>query len=41
VDKTLVVTMQRAVIAGSPEVTGKWVVTGIRDTAASPATKSS
>jgi hypothetical protein len=41
VDKTLVVTMQRAVIAGSPEVAGKWVVTAIRDTAASPATKSS
>jgi hypothetical protein len=41
VDKTLVVTLQRAVMAGNPPVEGKWVVTGIRDNAASPATKAS
>jgi hypothetical protein len=41
VDKTLVVTMQRAVLAGSPEVVGKWVITAIKDNAGSPATKTS
>jgi hypothetical protein len=41
-DRTLIVTMQRAVIkADTGEVVGKWIITGIRDTAAAPATKTS
>ena len=35
-DRTLVVTMQRAVLQGEPAVEGKWIVTGVRD-ATSPA----
>ena len=35
-DRTLVVTMQRAVLLGEPAVEGKWIVTGVRD-ATSPA----
>jgi hypothetical protein len=40
-DKTLVVTMQRAVLKGDREITGRWVITGIRDASASPATQHS
>ena len=35
-DRTLVVTMQRAVLQGEPAVEGKWIVTSVRD-ATSPA----
>jgi len=35
-DRTLVVSMRRAVLQGEPAVEGKWIVTGIRD-ATSPA----
>ena len=41
VRKTLVVTMQRAVIKANPEVTGKWIITSVKDTAAPAATPSS
>jgi hypothetical protein len=41
VPKTLVVTMQRAVIKANPEVTGKWIITSVRDSAASTATPTS
>ena len=40
-DKTLVVTMQRAVLKGETEITGKWIITGVRDATASAATKTS
>jgi hypothetical protein len=40
-ERTLVVTMQRAVLQGEPEVAGKWIVTGVRDATASPETKTS
>jgi len=36
-DRTLVVNMRRAVLKSDPEVTGKWVVTSVRDASASPA----
>lgn len=35
-DRTLVVTMQRAVLHGEPAAEGKWIITGVRD-ATSPA----
>jgi hypothetical protein len=35
-DRTLVITMQRAVIQGTPPVEGKWIISSIRD-ATSPA----
>lgn len=35
-ERTLVVTMQRAVLQGDPPVEGKWIITGVRD-ATSPA----
>jgi hypothetical protein len=38
VQKTLVVTMQRAVLTGDKTLTGRWVVTGIRDASGSGAT---
>jgi hypothetical protein len=41
VDKTLIVTMQRTIIAGPPEVAGKWVITAIKDNAGAPAAKTS
>lgn len=40
-EKTLVLTLQRAVLKGEKEITGRWIVTGFRDNAASPATKTS
>jgi hypothetical protein len=39
--KTYVITMQRAVLKGDKEITGRWIITGYKDTAASPATKTS
>jgi len=39
--KTYIVTMQRAVLKGDKEITGRWIITGYKDTAASPATKTS
>jgi hypothetical protein len=39
--KTLIVTMQRAVIKTTPETLGRWVITSVKDTAAPAATKSS
>jgi hypothetical protein len=35
-DRTLVVTMQRAILQGEPPVEGKWIITNVRD-ATSPA----
>jgi hypothetical protein len=34
--KTLVVTMQRAVLKADKDVTGRWIITGIKDAALSP-----
>jgi hypothetical protein len=39
--KTLVVTMQRAVIKADPEVTGKWIITSVKDQSAPAATPTS
>ncbi len=41
VEKTYVFTLQRAILKGDKEITGRWIITGYRDTAASPATKTS
>jgi hypothetical protein len=41
VQKTYVITMQRAVLKGDKEITGRWIITGCRDTAASPGAKTS
>jgi hypothetical protein len=40
-DRTLVVTMQRAVIQGEPAVEGKWIITSVRDATSSPENKTS
>ena len=40
-DRTLVVTMQRAVIHGEPAVEGKWIITSVRDATSSPENKTS
>jgi hypothetical protein len=34
--KTLVVTLQRAVLKGDKDITGRWIITGIKDAASSP-----
>ncbi len=39
--KTYIITMQRAMLKGDKEITGRWIITGYKDTAASPATKTS
>jgi hypothetical protein len=39
--KTYVITMQRALLKGEKEVAGRWIITGCRDAAASPADKTS
>jgi hypothetical protein len=36
--KTLIVTMQRAVLTGEKPITGRWIITGIRDASLSGAT---
>jgi hypothetical protein len=41
VQKTLVITLQRAMLRGDKDVTGRWIVTGFRDTSTSPAAKTS
>jgi hypothetical protein len=41
VQKTIVITLQRATLRGDKEITGRWIVTGFRDMAGSPATKTS
>jgi len=41
VQKPLVITMQRAVLKGDREVTGKWIITGVKDSAAPAGTKAS
>ena len=41
VDRTLVVTMQRAVLQGEPAVEGKWIITSVRDATSSPENKTS
>jgi hypothetical protein len=38
VRKTLVVTMQRAVLTGEKTITGRWIITGIKDASISGAT---
>ena len=40
-DRTLVVTMQRAVLQGEPAVEGKWIITSVRDATSSPENKTS
>jgi len=39
--KTLIVTMQRAVLKGDREIAGRWVISGVRDAALPAGTKSS
>jgi hypothetical protein len=39
--KTLVVTMQRALLKGDKEITGRWIITDIKDAAAPAGTKTS
>lgn len=39
--KTYVITMQRAVLKGDKDITGRWIITGCRDTSASPGSKTS
>jgi len=39
--KTLVVTMQRAMLKGDHDVTGRWIITGVRDAATRAGTKTS
>ena len=41
VQKTLIITLQRAILKGDKETTGRWIVTGFRDAAAPAATKTS
>jgi hypothetical protein len=41
VQKTLVLTLQRAILKGDKEITGRWIVTSYRDGSASGATKTS
>jgi hypothetical protein len=41
VDRTLVVTMQRAVLQGEPAVEGKWIITSVRDATSPAGTKTS
>lgn len=41
VPKTLIVTMQRAVLRGDRDVTGRWIITSVKDTAAGAGTKTS
>jgi hypothetical protein len=40
-DRTYIMTMQRAVLKANPEIAGKWIITSIKDTTASPAAKTS
>lgn len=40
-DRTLVVTMQRAVLKANPEIAGKWIIMSVRDTTSTPAAKTS
>jgi hypothetical protein len=40
-DRTLVVTMQRAILQGEPPVEGKWIVTSVRDATSPAGTKTS
>ena len=40
-DRTLVVTMQRAVLQGAPPVEGKWIITSVRDATSPAGTKTS
>ena len=40
-DRTLVVTMKRAVLQGEPAVEGKWIITGVRDATAPAGAKTS
>jgi hypothetical protein len=39
--KTLIVTMERALLKGDKDITGRWIITGIRDEAAPAGTKTS
>jgi hypothetical protein len=40
-DRTLVVTMQRAILQGEPAVEGKWIITSVRDATSPAGTKTS
>jgi hypothetical protein len=40
-DRTLVVTMQRAILQGEPPVEGKWIITSVRDATSPAGTKTS
>src|ERR1700730_2785123 len=39
--RTLVVTRERAVLRGDKPITGRWIITNVKDAAASPASKTS
>ena len=39
--KTLIVTMQRAILKADREITGRWIIAGIKDAAAPASTKTS
>ena len=39
--RMLVVTMERAVLRGDKPITGRWIITNVKDAAASPASKTS
>jgi hypothetical protein len=39
--RTLVVTMERAVLRGDKPITGRWIITNVKDASASPASKTS
>jgi hypothetical protein len=39
--RTLVVTMERAVLRGDKPITGRWIITNVKDAAVSPASKTS
>jgi hypothetical protein len=41
VPKTLIVTMRRAMLKGDHDVTGRWIITGVKDTAVPAGTKTS
>jgi hypothetical protein len=40
-NKTFVITMQRAILKADREITGRWIIAAIKDTAAPPASKTS
>jgi len=39
--KTLLITMQRAILKGDRDIPGRWIITSVKDTAAPAGTKTS